>query len=106
MGVNGSKGAKLFSAMPNMPTFWYMLRRWGTLKRCSGSGSTTENPLVPKKPGAATPYEALPCGSRVWHCVQVKSPASIWRVLDVNMSRPACWSGVNELSRVRIGLGG
>ena len=35
--------------MPNMPTFWYRLRRCGILKIC-GSISKLENPSLPKNP--------------------------------------------------------
>ena len=52
--------------MPNMPTFWYTLRRCGILKTC-GSSSKLEKPSVPKKPCA---------GSSTWQ------PLQVWKTSD------------------------
>jgi len=52
------------SPIPNMPIFWYMLRRWGTLKKIWASPSAAYLPSVPKNPGLATSNAALPRGSR------------------------------------------
>ena len=46
--------------MPNMPTFWYMLRRCGTLKICGKSRSRTDARRCRRSPGRSTPYAALP----------------------------------------------
>ena len=65
------------SGRPNMPIFWYWLRRCGAFsgvrppsKRLSGESNWVK-PELPKKPGRATPSSAFPAGSSVWQSLQL-----------------------------------
>ena len=52
-----------------MPSFWYALRRCGTLNVCD-SFSKERRPSVPKKPGCLV-APALPLRSSMWQPLQL-----------------------------------
>ena len=84
---NGTAG------IPNMPTFWYRLRRCGILNSC-GSPSIDDSPCRAEEAGA---------GSSTWQPLQLRDAVRDRPEEDV---AARLLRGVSESSSARIGFGG
>ena len=85
------------SAMPNMPTFWYTLRRCGTLKICGLALERRSGRRCRRSPGARRRRRCRrdrACGSRC-SCGRASDGAA-----SKKKSRPACCVGVERVVEV------